>query len=102
MPIPCNRCETPLPSWELSHQDSAVCPACESQSMVRVFPAMFQKAAPVATELALEGEATCFDHATKRAVSACAMCGRFVCQLCAIEVRGQIWCPGCLTAGPHR
>src|SRR4051812_19000943 len=102
MALTCNRCETPLPSWELAHQDDAMCPGCEALSMVRVFPAMFQQAAPVSTETAGEGEAACFDHPTKRAVTACAMCGRFVCQLCATEVRGQVWCPACLTSGPQR
>jgi hypothetical protein len=43
-----------------------------------------------------EGEATCFEHADKRAVAVCNKCGRFLCALCEVEVGGKIWCPGCL------
>ena len=52
----------------------------------------------------MEGEATCFEHAGKRAVAVCNKCGRFLCALCEVEVAGQIWCPSCLvsrsTGGP--
>ncbi len=43
-----------------------------------------------------EGEASCFQHATKRAVNACSRCGRFICALCTVEFRGTTVCPGCL------
>jgi hypothetical protein len=68
--------------------------------MVRVFPALFYApSGPVSTEAAAEGEATCFDHPGKRAVAACSRCGRFVCQLCAVEFKGAVWCPTCFSAG---
>lgn len=47
----------------------------------------------------MEGEAACFDHPSKKAVAACHQCGRFVCQLCAVEFEGQVWCPSCVAAG---
>jgi hypothetical protein len=103
MPIPCNRCDQPLPKWELAQQDAVMCPECGAESTVRVFPALFySKTGPVATEAADEGESTCFDHPTKRTVAACGHCGRFVCSLCAVEFKDGIWCPACFTAGDFR
>jgi hypothetical protein len=103
MPIPCNRCNRPLPKWELAAQHAALCPECGASSIVRVFPALFYAAGgPVATETAAEGEATCFDHPAKRAVAACSRCGRFVCQLCAVDFKDAVWCPSCFTAGEYK
>jgi len=50
-------------------------------------------------EAALTGEAACFDHPGKRAVAACRQCGRFVCQLCSVEMSGGVYCPSCVAAG---
>jgi len=100
MPVPCARCDSPLPLWELATADAAACTNCGSRNTVRAFPALF--AAPIAPALpesALEGEAACFDHPSKRAVAACQQCGRFVCVLCSVEFNGQVWCPTCVTAG---
>jgi len=99
MPVPCTRCDTPLPKWELATGDTAVCTECGSRNMVRVFPAAFSGNAPAKAEQALEGEAACFDHPAKRAVGACTQCGRFVCTLCSVEFGGETWCPSCVAAG---
>jgi hypothetical protein len=102
MPVPCNRCNQPLPKWELTGRDAVLCPECGAYSIVRVFPALFYgETGPVATEAASEGEAACFDHPGKRAVASCGHCGRFVCRLCAVEFRGGTWCPACFTAGDY-
>ena len=103
MSVPCNRCGRPLPKWELARQDQAQCPECGASSMVRVFPALFySQTGPVAAEAAAQGEAACFDHPGKRAVAACGHCGRFVCQLCAVDFKGGVWCPSCFAAGDLR
>jgi hypothetical protein len=100
MPVPCTRCDSPLPLWELASADWAVCTSCGSRNTVRVFPALFAApSAPAFAESALDGEAACFDHASKRAVAACQQCGRFVCLLCSVEFGGQVWCPSCVAAG---
>lgn len=100
MPVPCARCDFPLPVWELTTSNEAACTNCGSRNTVRVFPALFAApTAPAAPETALEGEAACFDHPSKRAVAACHRCGRFVCQLCSVEFDGQIWCPTCVAGG---
>jgi hypothetical protein len=99
MPIHCARCDTPLPKWELATSDICVCTACSSRNTVRAFPAMLaMRTAPV-TEMALEGEAACFDHPGKRAVAACGQCGRFVCQLCSVAFGDGVLCPNCVAAG---
>jgi hypothetical protein len=103
MPVACARCDSPLPLWELASADAAVCAKCGSRNTVRVFPALFAApSAPAVAESALEGEAACFDHPSKRAVAACHQCGRFVCQLCSVEFGGQVWCPSCVAAGKGR
>jgi hypothetical protein len=100
MPLPCARCDSPLPLWELASADAAACTSCGSRNTVRVFPALFAApSAPAVPESALDGEAACFDHPSKRAVAACHLCGRFVCQLCSVEFGDQVWCPGCVAGG---
>ena len=89
----------PLPKWELASGGEALCTECGARNRVRVFPALFSPRPAVVTQAALEGEATCFDHPSKRAVSACLQCGRFVCQLCAVEFSDGVWCPSCVAAG---
>ncbi len=101
MPTPCNLCHVLLPSWENS--DNAVCTNCGSYSIVRVFPAMFlHRSAPAESASAAEGEATCYDHPSKRAVAHCEQCGRFVCSLCAVDFRGGVWCPQCIASGVEK
>jgi hypothetical protein len=99
MPVPCASCDLPLPEWELSTNEVAVCTACGSPNQAHVFPAALVLPPPVQTEVALEGEAACFDHPAKRAVSACQQCGRYVCQLCAVDFGQGTWCPSCVAAG---
>jgi hypothetical protein len=101
MPTPCNLCYAVMPSWENS--DNAACANCGAYSVVRVFPAMFQPPpAPAESLSAAEGEATCYDHPSKRAVAHCSQCGRFVCPLCAVDFRGGVWCPRCIASGAEK
>jgi hypothetical protein len=91
-----------MPEWELAG-DSAVCTGCGRRNRARVFPALLAGApAPAAGAAALEGEAACYDHPSKRAVAACQQCGRFVCALCAVDSNGETWCPSCVAAGAGR
>jgi hypothetical protein len=77
------------------------CPSCYARLTVEVFPAIFRAPTKIErTGLTLgEGEARCYEHATKRAVDACHLCGRFVCALCEVEIGGQVCCPSCLRLG---
>jgi hypothetical protein len=100
MPLPCARCDTVLPEWELAGGGAATCTACGTPNRVRVYPAILppSEAAPLAATAA-EGEAACYDHPAKRAVAACSQCGRFVCQLCSVDFGQGVWCPSCVAAG---
>jgi hypothetical protein len=89
----------PLPKWELLNGAAAACTSCGRSNTVRLFPAALAGTAAAAqAETALDGEGACFDHPAKRAVAACRQCGRFVCQLCAVEFSGEVLCPSCVAA----
>lgn len=96
MPVPCARCSMPLSISEALRDGAADCAACGSHNQVRLFPAALAGGAVPQAEAASEGEATCFDHPAKRAAAVCRHCGRFVCQLCAIEAPGGVACPSCI------
>lgn len=93
----CSHCSSPIApeDWNREH---AFCARCRAPVSALVFPAFFPKSSPIAggTALIEDGEASCFYHATKRAVIPCDHCGRFLCSLCQVEFLGQNWCPGCI------
>jgi hypothetical protein len=89
----------PLPEWELTAGEASSCPECGVQHQVKIFPAALRVAPSTQSESAGEGEAACFDHPASRAVGACTQCGRFVCQLCVVELVGSSYCPSCMAAG---
>ncbi|MEI7730444.1 MAG: hypothetical protein WCO56_12785 [Verrucomicrobiota bacterium] len=102
----CPRCRTPVPVeqglWTLD--SPYLCPGCDSELLVAVFPAQFQGPAKGerAQNVILDGEASCFFHPGKRAELPCLKCGRFLCALCAIELNGQHYCPNCLETGQKK
>lgn len=99
MPIPCAQCSTSLPEWELAAGGQATCGECSATNIVRAYPALLEQRQAVQAESAVEGEAACFDHPAKKAVAACQQCGRYVCQLCAVEFEGVVRCPACAAGG---
>jgi hypothetical protein len=50
----------------------------------------------------VDGEASCFNHPTKRAAVACDACGRFLCPVCDIEVDKRHYCAGCFQKGAQK
>ena len=100
--VQCPKCRVELLEERLFNQNTmALCRGCGSRLQVEVFPAYFRKnEAAIESEASLvEGESTCYYHATKRAVVPCHGCGRFLCALCDCELHGQHYCPICLEAG---
>lgn len=94
--VVCGGCSMPIPpsNW---NQDSPVpCPACSREVEVTVFPVALQPPKPALPERVETGEeASCYNHASNRALAACDACGRFLCALCDIDTaRGHI-CPAC-------
>jgi hypothetical protein len=72
--------------------------------MTVAFPAYLQGDAKGAspTSVMLDSEAACFQHPDKRAVVACSSCGRFLCALCRIDLKGQPTCVACIQAAQHK
>ncbi len=103
MPVPCARCQAPLPNYFLVTANWTPCPSCGAEIMVRAFPALLTgPRAETTSEASLAGEAGCFYHPEKRAIVTCHQCGRFLCALCRVEFKGQEWCPGCLEASSRK
>lgn len=100
-PVLCARCNAPLPPEAVEAKEMALCPNCGSSVMARVFPAILAKPNAIlpAEIAAAEGEATCFFHFGKTAAATCARCGRFLCRLCQMDLRGETLCPECITSG---
>ena len=92
----------PLRQWELASSGAATCASCGSRNTPHVYPAAFAHSSAARAEAAVEGEAACFDHPYSRAVGACRQCGRFVCQLCSVQIAGGVLCPSCVALGPSR
>lgn len=98
--IECTRCGSMLPLADAIRDYGAICRACGSVTWASVFPAAFQPAAAHAAEPVIDDtDASCFYHATKRAVVHCESCGRFLCSLCQIELGGENLCPACVETG---
>lgn len=99
--IPCPECQTP---WTVPLSDETslmVCPGCAREGAAAVFPAFMRPAvtASLPEKLVIEGEASCFYHADKRAAVPCSSCGRFLCALCDIVVGERHLCPACIESG---
>jgi hypothetical protein len=103
--ISCPACKT---AWPIDSNNPAlalVCPGCQREAGITFFPAFAQPsvvtgAAP--EKIVVEGEASCFYHADKRAVIPCGACGRFLCALCDVVVGERHLCPGCIESGRAR
>ncbi|MBN1984138.1 MAG: hypothetical protein JW795_21590 [Chitinivibrionales bacterium] len=65
------------------------------------FPALAMNCASIAAVQAppANHEASCFFHEEKLAIHHCDRCGRFICELCEIEIENQHLCPTCTAAG---
>jgi hypothetical protein len=99
----CTNCNGGIPEEEWNTPDMRICPACEAPFRVLAFPALLQGTRTIEpAQHVLEGEATCFYHPRKKAVTPCDRCGRFLCALCEIDFRGERWCPACLESGQRK
>jgi hypothetical protein len=102
--VPCPKCHTFLPEQAINTGAVAPCPACSIPIQVEVFPAFFKPvdAGGAGETILVEGEASCFYHPKKRATVPCASCGRFLCALCDVELKGEHICPACLQTGQKK
>ena len=102
--IACPKCRAWLLEGVFNRPDMAPCPSCGTPLRIEVFPALFRRFNPGASAqpVMVEGESSCFFHPQKKAVVACAGCGRFLCALCDCEFGGEHLCPTCLDAGKSK
>ncbi len=100
-PPKCPQCHRGLPADLLNVDTVAPCHSCGTPLQVEVFPALFRErvVGQAGESVMMDGEATCFYHAEKRAVLPCGSCGRFMCALCDCEINGAHFCPTCLEKG---
>ena len=102
--VTCGECSFPIPPefWNgpWNREDGALCPGCRQRIFAAVFPAIENARAGAAPETIAEStEASCFFHPESRAAVPCSECGRFLCNLCDIELDGRHLCPSCFRAG---
>jgi hypothetical protein len=102
--IDCPKCKIPLEWQSFNTPDMTRCPSCNTRLRVEIFPAFFEEPTTREAEslLAVGNESGCYFHAQKKAVVPCALCGRFICSLCDIELSGQHVCPSCFEAGRNK
>lgn len=103
--LSCTRCQAPLDRPNLYNTaDPVSCPGCGALLQAELFPAAFREESPgpQAENVLVEGESSCFYHPNKKAVIPCEACGRFLCALCDLELRGQHLCPACLERGQQK
>ncbi len=97
----CPRCGGPVGGEAEYAASPRLCPHCRASFISAVFPAAFtgEFQAGYGQPVREEPEAACFHHGGQRAETACAACGRFLCALCAMDVRGTHFCSSCLEHG---
>ncbi len=100
----CPACAAPLPPEAYNAPAPAACARCGCRRQVAVFPAQFADRRPAhATGApAAEGDAACFHHPGKRAVTACDACGRFLCALCDVPLGSRHLCVACIESGARK
>jgi hypothetical protein len=100
-PVKCSKCQAVLPAESFNTGQFSLCPSCQAPLAVEVFPAILQtlSAAAPAEPLLVEGQSSCFYHPSKKAAIVCDACGRFLCNLCDLELNGRHVCPVCLETG---
>lgn len=94
--VVCGACSMRIPPSNWNQEFPVPCPACAFDVSVMVFPVALQPPKAALPERVVTGqEASCYNHAANRALSACDECGRFLCAVCDIDVAGGHICPSC-------
>ena len=96
--LACPKCKAPLPVQSFNTGAMTPCPSCSTILFAAAFPALFRpiEKGSEGEAIVLDDEASCFYHPDKRATIACEACGRFLCDLCHIDLSEQHLCPGCV------
>ncbi len=102
--IYCSSCSTLLPLDVFNTDRQEKCSYCHAETYAFAFPALIRPVESIKTgeQILVDGEAGCFFHSEKKAVTSCAYCGRFLCSLCDIEFGEQHLCASCIEAGKRK
>jgi hypothetical protein len=93
--IACPHCGHELPADSV-RAGGAACYNCDTRVEAVVFPTAFaEHLVPQDSQLET-GEASCFFHSDRAAVSPCSHCGRFLCNFCRIDWSGSSLCIACI------
>ena len=97
----CTRCRAPLPAGQYNLHRMTPCPTCGADLIVAAFPALLAdtRTGRIGERVIADDQASCFYHTSKKASVVCDRCGRFLCELCDIEVGAGHLCPACVAAG---
>ncbi|MFP4541537.1 MAG: hypothetical protein ACLFR7_07900 [Opitutales bacterium] len=92
-PLPCAACGASLRLGQYTDDGRLDCSSCGRRHEVALAPALLRAASETERvgELAQDDEATCFYHPERRAVAACEASGRYLCELCRVEVNGHVY-----------
>jgi hypothetical protein len=98
--LPCPGCQVGLAPAAISMDAPLECPACHVKLEGMVFRAFWRETENAGVAVpAGEAEAVCFFHPENRAALSCERCGRFICQVCDLEIGSRHLCPTCVSAG---
>jgi DNA-directed RNA polymerase subunit RPC12/RpoP len=94
--IACAACSYPVSAEFWNREEGVRCPGCGHRVRAMVFPAVNSTRTGISpAALEEETEASCFYHPQSRAAQVCEDCGRFLCNLCDLEIDGRHICPRC-------
>ena len=102
--IACPKCSQALSENILNSSSLVQCNACSVQLRAEVFPAIdrLHETGSFNESVTTTSEAGCFYHPDKKALAHCAVCGRFLCALCDLEINDQHLCAACLAVGQKK
>ena len=97
----CSKCGRSFAIEEQSAHCRLICPGCRATTYAYLFPALYRPPETIQGQAVLDGagEASCFYHASRKATAPCDGCGRFLCALCDVPLKGGHWCPTCVQEG---
>lgn len=95
--VRCSICDHALALPETVGGGTLTCSHCQQPTRLWLFPALYKSRKSATAQAVLEeGHSSCMNHPTKRAVSVCDGCGKFLCALCDIDWNGEHLCSACI------